>query len=67
MTSVNGEPLKEFGNAIFKVQLGHEKMQEEFVLAEIEDDALLGKDISLKKENSPVSLNLHESLMTFKG
>lgn len=64
MTGVNGEPLKEFGNAIFKVQLGDEKMQEEFVLAEI---ALLGKDISLKKENSPVSLNLHESLMTFKG
>lgn len=67
LTGVNEEPLKEFGRAIFKVQLGHEEIQEEFVVAEIEDDALLGIDILLKKENAPVALNLHESLITFKG
>lgn len=27
LTGVNGEPLKEFGRAIFKVQLGHEEIQ----------------------------------------
>lgn len=66
LTGVNEEPLKEFVRAIFKVQLGHEEIQEEFVVAEIEDDALLGIDILLKKENAPVALNLHESLITFK-
>lgn len=33
LTGVNGEPLKEFGKALFEVQLDQEKIQEEFVVA----------------------------------
>lgn len=48
------------------IELDHEKSQKEFVVAEIEDNALLEIDILLKKKNIPVSINLHESVMTFK-
>lgn len=67
LIGVNGELLKEFGRIIFKVQLGYEEIQEEFVVVEIEDDVFLGIDILLKKENVLVVLNLYESLIIFKG
>lgn len=67
LTSVNGEPLKEFGKAIFEIQLDNETFQEEIIVAEIEDQALLGLDILLKPENGPVKINLDENTIHFRG
>ena len=67
LTGVNGEPLIELGKALFDIQLGHENFKEEIIVAEIEDDALLGLDILAKRENAPVNIKLHENLITFRG
>lgn len=67
MIGANGEPLKELGKAIFEIRLGQEYSKEEIIVAEIEDDALLGLDILMKKENGPVDIKLHETLITFRG
>lgn len=61
MIGANGEPLKELGKAIFEIRLGQEYSKEEIIVAEIEDDALLGLDILMKKENGPVDIKLHET------
>ena len=62
-----GEPLKELGKAIFEIQLGQETITEEIIVAEIEDEALLGLDILTKTENGPVDIKLHDDLITFRG
>lgn len=67
LIGANGEPLKELGKAIFEIRLGQEYSKEEIIVAEIEDDALLGLDILMKKENGPVDIKLHENLITFRG
>jgi hypothetical protein len=52
------------GKAIFQIQLGQESILEEAIVAEIEDEALLGLDISTKEEYGPVDIKLHENLVT---
>jgi hypothetical protein len=67
LKGVNGEPLKELGKTIFKIQLGPETIIEELIAADIEDEALLGLDILAKEENGPDKLNLNENFITVRG
>ena len=59
LTSVSGEPLREHGKATFNVELGTEKMEEEIVVADVEDEALLGLDILFNEERH-VDIKLSE-------
>ena len=67
LTSVSGEPLIEYGEAIFEIYLDHEVFEGELIVAEIEDQALLGLDILLRPENGPVKISLSENTLSFRG
>ena len=45
LSGANGKPLMELGKGTFNLVLGSVTMKRELVVAEIEDDALLGMDI----------------------
>lgn len=47
LLSVSGAPLKEYGCANFNLRLGSLELQHELVVADIDDEALLGVDIFL--------------------
>lgn len=44
LMSVNGDPLVEFGKALFKIKLHTVELEFEFIVAEIQDAGLLGID-----------------------
>ena len=50
LASVNGEPLQEIGKAIFVIKLGKFNFETELIVADIEDEALLGLSILMKVE-----------------
>jgi hypothetical protein len=59
--------LLDFGKALFNIPLGYENFKEEYIFAEIEDDALLVFDILAKRVNEPVNIKVHENLINFRG
>ena len=56
LVGANGSPIKEKGEAIFTLQLGTAKLQVEAVVADIEDDGLLGVDVLQNGEDGPTDL-----------
>jgi predicted aspartyl protease len=48
LASVNGQPLTEMGKAVFNITLGNLTLDSELIVAEIEDEALLGLDTLMK-------------------
>lgn len=67
LTSVNGQPLKEMGKAKFQFELGKLKLDEEIVVAEIEDEALLGLDVLMKGPGGPADIRLSEGVILLNG
>jgi hypothetical protein len=45
LASADGKRLKEKGKATFNIQIGDLKLQRALIVAEMEDDILLGLDI----------------------
>jgi hypothetical protein len=45
LASADGKPLQELGKAIFDIQLGDLNFDIELIVADIEDEALLGLDV----------------------
>ena len=50
LASANGKPLQDLGKAIFAIKLGKLNFETELIVADIEDEALLGLNILMKVE-----------------
>ena len=53
LASANGQSLTELGKGVFTIKLGKLTLDSEVIIAEIEDDALLGLYIFMKGEGGP--------------
>ena len=67
LASVNGQPLTEMGKAVFNITLGNLTLDSELIVAEIEDEALLGLDILMKGKGGPADIKLTEGLILLDG
>ena len=65
LACADGKPLQELGKAIFDIRLGDLNFSSELIVANIEDEALLGLDILMKAEWGPVDLKLSDGVMLF--
>ena len=65
--AADGEDLVCMGTAQLRLQLGEELVTGDFVIADIQDDVLLGADVLQKDESGPVDLLLSENRMIFRG
>jgi hypothetical protein len=53
LAGTDGQPLVELDKAMFFINLGQLTMERELIVADIEDDALLGLDILMKGPGHP--------------
>ena len=67
LASADGKPLKEKGKATFNIQIGDLKLQRALVVAEMEDDILLGLYILMKGEKGPADIKLSEGVVLLNG
>ena len=67
LLSVSGAPLKEYGCANFNLRLGSLELQHELVVADIDDEALLGVDILLQGTDGPADILLSEGVIRLNG
>ncbi|CAC5404066.1 unnamed protein product [Mytilus coruscus] len=67
LASANDQPLVEKGKAVFNLELGNLSLEKELVVAEIEDEVLLGLDILMKDEMGPADIKLTEGLILLNG
>ncbi|KAK3085975.1 hypothetical protein FSP39_011528 [Pinctada imbricata] len=67
LTSVNGDPLRIWGKSNFPVQMGKLKFQHELIVAEIDDECLLGLDILCDSQFEPTVINLGENIIKLNG
>ncbi|CAC5388087.1 unnamed protein product [Mytilus coruscus] len=65
--SANGQPLVEKGKAVFNLELGNLSLAKELVVAEIEDEVLLGLDILMNGEMGPADIKLTEGVILLNG
>jgi hypothetical protein len=63
LASANGQPLTELGKGVFTIKLGELTLDSEVIIAEIEDDSLLGLDILMKGEGGPADIKLTEGII----
>lgn len=63
LTSVNGDPLKVLGKANFEIQLEDLVFRQEIIVADIEDECLLGLDVLLDSQNGPAIIDLSRNLI----
>ena len=62
-----GEPIKIWGWAPFDLQLGPVSLWRVLIMAEIEDEILLGDDILRRDPEGPMDILNTEKVMVFKG
>ncbi|CAC5406440.1 unnamed protein product [Mytilus coruscus] len=67
LASANGQPLVEKGKAVFNLELGNLSLAKELVVAEVEDEVLLGLDILMKGEMGPADIKLTEGVLLLNG
>ncbi|CAC5374784.1 unnamed protein product [Mytilus coruscus] len=67
LASADGKPLDELGKAIFNVKLKELDFNIELVVANIEDEALLGLDVLMKADCGPANLKLSDGIMLLGG
>ena len=58
LVGASGKPLKEYGKGKFNIRLGDLSLYADIVVAEIEDDGLLGVDILQKQQSGPADILL---------
>ncbi|XP_071144097.1 uncharacterized protein [Mytilus edulis] len=63
LASADGQPLKELGKAVFNLTLGELALEKELIVAEIEDEALLGLDILMKGDQGPADIKLTKGVI----
>lgn len=67
LASANGQPLVEKGKAIFNLKLETLILEKELIVAEIEDEALLGLDILMNGVQGPADIKLSEGTILLDG
>ena len=67
LASADGKPLKEKGKATFNIQIGDLKLQRALVVAEMEDDILLGLYTLMEGEKGPADIKLSEGVVLLNG
>ena len=63
LVGASGVSLKERGKGIFCLKLGSVKMEVEAIVAEIDDDGLLGVDILQNGKNGPADLLMSKGVL----
>ena len=63
LIGANGTIINEFGNGVFTIQLGKLSMQVDAVVAEIDDDALLGIDVLQNSSYGPVDFIVSKGVL----
>ncbi|KAH3885429.1 hypothetical protein DPMN_009422 [Dreissena polymorpha] len=58
-----GAPIAEMGKGMFKLRLGKMEKLQEIIVAEIEDDALLGYDVLVNKSGKPADILLSREII----
>ena len=67
LVSANGTPIKEMGKGVFEISLGPVKLQKEIIVAEIEDDGLLGMDILQNDASGPADILMSKGVIKLRG
>lgn len=67
LVGAGGTPINEKGKAIFDIQIGPVSLQKEIIVAEIEDECLLGIDILQNDDGGPADLLLTKGVIVLKG
>ncbi|MES9884544.1 MAG: retroviral-like aspartic protease family protein, partial [Sedimenticola sp.] len=67
LAGAGGKPLKELGKAVFTLQLGPLKLEKELIVAEIQDDCLLGMDILQNDQEGPSDVLLSQGIIVLRG
>ena len=65
--TANGGRLVAHGIGTFELRLGGVKIKRELLVAEIDDEVLLGADILQRDKTGPVDLLLSQGMMKFQG
>lgn len=58
LRSADNSSIQEYGKAVFEVELGGEKLQQEVVVANISNEGLLGMDILHNSSTKPADIML---------
>ncbi len=67
LKGAGGKLLKEYGEAKLKIQLGDIEFEKSVVVADIEDDGLLGSDVLLEDEYGPADIIASREVLVFRG
>ena len=67
LTGAGGAPLVELGKATFDLELGPLSLRKEVIVAEIEDDCLLGVDVLQDDESGPADILLSKGITVLRG
>ena len=67
LTSASGSPIKELGKGHFDLKLGPLTLRTEAIVAEIEDEALLGMDVLQNGEGGPADILLSKGIIQLRG
>ncbi|XP_053395476.1 uncharacterized protein LOC128555819 [Mercenaria mercenaria] len=67
LKGAGGAPLNELGKGTFSLQMGPLIMQQEMVVADIEDDCLLGIDVQQNENNGPADMMLSRGVIKLQG
>lgn len=66
LRGAGGKPIGELGEAVFELQLGTLTVKKRVVVAEIEDDGLLGADILQQDRAGPADILLSQGIIKFR-
>ncbi|CAG2200883.1 unnamed protein product [Mytilus edulis] len=67
LAGAGGTPIKELGKATFSLKLGALELEKELVIAEIEDECLLGMDILQNDPSGPADVILSRGIIILRG
>ena len=67
LLSVTGDTLRERGRGTFNIQLGSLELVQHIIVANIEDDCLLGLDVLMKSDLGPADIKLSENKVLLNG
>ena len=67
LVGASGVNIKEWGKDTFSIKLGSVQMEIEAIVAEIDDNGLLGVDILQNGGNGPADLLMSKSVMVFNN
>jgi len=67
LKGAGGSPIRELGKASFRFVLGPLEIEEEAIVAEIEDEVLLGYDILGKNDIGPADILLSKNVIVLGG